>query len=144
VPIKNVSFKIFMSEFPKRILCVEDNRDSREMMKEMLQLADPSYSVAGVETAAEALDISARQTFDLYVLDIWLPGMDGMGLCRRLRERKVTAPIIFFSAMVRPQDKEYGLAAGADEFLVKPADIERFPDTVRRLLSSRAKSESAA
>lgn len=123
-----------MDDSTKRILCVEDDRDARQMMKVMLEQSDPHYSVTTVGTAAEALDISARKPFDLYVLDIWLPGMDGMSLCRRLRERRVSAPIIFFSAMVRPSDKEYGLAAGANEFLVKPADLDKFTSTVARLL----------
>lgn len=124
-----------MNDSTKRILCVEDDRDAREMMRVMLEQSDPSYSVTTVGTAAEALDMSARKPFDLYVLDIWLPGMDGMSLCRRLRERRVAAPIIFFSAMVRPTDKEFGLAAGANEFLVKPADLDKFTVTVARLLN---------
>lgn len=120
---------------PKRILCVEDDRDAREMMKVMLHQADPTYSVTSVGTAAEALDLTSRNRFDLYILDIWLPGMDGMSLCRRLRERRISVPIIFFSAMVRPSDREFGLAAGANEFLVKPADLDKFTATVARLLN---------
>lgn len=123
-------------------MCVEDDRDAREMITIMLRQADPSYQVTAVGTAAEALDLSARKPFDLYVLDIWLPGMDGMSLCRRLRERRDRAPIIFFSAMVRPKDKEYGLAAGANEFLVKPADLERFLPTVARLLAEAGSKEA--
>lgn len=132
-----------MTDNKKRILCVEDDRDAREMMTVMLQHAEESYAVTAVATAAEALDMSARKPFDLYVLDIWLPGMDGMSLCRRLRDRGDKAPIIFFSAMVRPKDREYGLAAGANEFLVKPADLDRFLPTVDRLLSAAAKVETS-
>ena len=116
-----------MTDPSKRILCVEDDRDAREMITIMLRQANSG-------SAAEALDLSGRKPFDLYVLDIWLPGMDGMSLCRRLRDRGYKTPIIFFSAMVRPKDREYGLAAGADEFLVKPADLDRFLPTVARLL----------
>ena len=132
-----------MTEAPKRILCVEDDKDAREMMRVMLQQASPLYEVTTVGTAAEALDIVSKTAFDLYVLDIWLPGMDGMSLCRRLRERRISSPIIFFSAMVRPTDREYGLAAGANEFLVKPADVERFPETVAKLLDEHHKQKSA-
>src|SRR3954468_17493637 len=131
-----------MPDFEKRILCVEDDRDAREMMTLMLRQANLGYLVTGVGTAAEALDLSAKQKFDLCVLDIWLPGMDGMGLCRRLRERGYKAPIVFFSAMVRPKDREYGLAAGADEFLVKPADLDRFLPTVARLLAIDTAAET--
>lgn len=121
---------------PHRILVVEDNRDSRDMIRTLLSESDVGYDVTAVETAAEALDLDGKDPFDLYVLDIWLPGMDGLGLCRRLRERGRTQPIIFFSAMVQTTDRHYVLAAGADEFLVKPKDIDQLLPTVARLLGS--------
>lgn len=124
-----------MSESKIRILCVEDNRDSREMIATLLRGANPDYEVKAVETAAEAIAMNGRKFFDLYILDIWLPGMDGVELCRRLREQGVTKPIMFFSAMgVQEKDKDYVLAAGANEFLVKSVDLERFTETVERLL----------
>lgn len=119
-----------------RILCVEDNRDSREMLKSLLSINGHSYDVTAVETAAEALALDGKESFDLYVLDIWLPGMDGVDLCRRLRDRGRTSPILFFSAMgVKPADRDYVLAAGADEFLVKTVDIDKLLPTIERLLS---------
>jgi len=120
------------------ILIVEDNRDSREMLKEMLLTEDEEYTVTAVETAAEALVLDGKKPFDLYVLDIWLPGMDGVGLCRRLRERGRKQPIVFFSAMVQPSDKEYVMKAGANEFLIKPRDLDMFIPTIRRLLNSNS------
>jgi DNA-binding response OmpR family regulator len=60
--------------------------------------------------------------------------MDGLGLCRRLRERGRTQPIIFFSAMVQSTDRHYVIAAGADDFLVKPNDLDNFLPTVKRLI----------
>ena len=100
---------------PPRILCVEDNLDAREMTRALLESSGYSYSLTLVETGAEALDLIARSTFDLFILDIWLPGMDGLDLCRRIRGLGITEPIIFFSAMVRPDDVRYGLEAGANE-----------------------------
>ena len=128
-----------MSDGKKRILCVEDNRDSREMIATLLRETGDGYEVTAVETAAEALALNlSKKTFDLYILDIWLPGMDGVELCRRLRERGVKAPIMFFSAMgVQTKDRDYVLSAGADEFLVKSIDLERLTGTVERLLSSK-------
>ena len=120
---------------PQRILVVEDNRDSRDMVRTLLSESRNDYEVTAVETAAEALALDGHKPFDLYVLDIWLPGMDGLGLCRRLRERGRTQPIIFFSAMVQTADRKYVLAAGANEFLVKPNDIDNFLPTVARLLT---------
>lgn len=124
-----------MSELRTRILCVEDNRDSREMISTLLRQTNGDYDITAVETAAEALELDGKIKFDLYILDIWLPGMDGVELCRRLRERGVTKPIMFFSAMgVQAKDRDYVLAAGADEFLVKTIDLDRFTETVERLL----------
>lgn len=128
-----------MTEASASILCVEDNRDSREMIATLLRQANQNYQVTAVETAAEALALNGKNHFDLYILDIWLPGMDGVDLCRRLRERGVTKPIMFFSAMgVQIKDRDYVLAAGADEFLIKSIDLDRFTDTVERLLKSDA------
>lgn len=119
-----------------RILCVEDNRDSRDLLKRMLQDADDKYEIAAVETAAEALALDSAGSYDLYILDIWLPGMDGVDLCRRLRERGRTAPIMFFSAMgVQPSDRDFVLAAGANAFLVKSVDIDKLIPTVEQLLN---------
>jgi CheY-like chemotaxis protein len=118
-----------------RILVVEDNRDSREMVRTLLSESGNGYEVTAVETAAEALELDGKKAFDLYILDIWLPGMDGLGLCRRLRERGRVQPIIFFSAMVQTTDRDYVLAAGADDFLVKPRDLDNFLPTVARFLS---------
>src|SRR5690349_7267157 len=103
-----------MADTKARILCVEDNRDAREMIATLLTQSNSDYEVTAVETAAEALALSIKNSFDLYILDIWLPGMDGVDLCRRLRDRGVTTPIMFFSAMgVQTKDRDYLLAAGA-------------------------------
>ena len=125
-----------MTTTPSRILYVEDNKDARDMLKEFLGLSNGSYDVTSVGTAAEALDLTSRNVFDLYILDISLPGMDGISLCRRLRERGIKKPIIFFSAMVQPTDRKYCLDAGANDFLVKPQDLDRFVDTVAKLLDT--------
>ncbi len=130
-----------MADQKARILCVEDNRDSREMIATLLRETNKGYDVTAVETAAEALALNGKNHFDLYILDIWLPGMDGVDLCRRLRERGVTEPIMFFSAMgVQTKDRDYVLAAGADEFLVKSVDLDRFTNTVERLLDGDGNS----
>lgn len=124
-----------METTPTRILCVEDNKDSRDVLKRLLEETDKTYSVEAVETAAEALALDSANAYDLYILDIWLPGMDGVDLCRRLRERGRTAPVMFYSAMgVQPADRDYVLAAGANAFLVKSVDIDKLIPTVKQLL----------
>lgn len=127
----------------RHVLVVEDNRDSRDMVRTLLTSSITEIDVTAVETAAEALVLDAKRPFDLYVLDIWLPGMDGLGLCRRLRERGRRQPIVFFSAMVQPTDRHYVLAAGANEFLVKPQDFDRFLPTVRNFLGIEPKEAAA-
>ena len=130
-----------MTESKTRILCVEDNRDSREMISTLLRETNHDYDVTAVETAAEALALTSKNTFDLYILDIWLPGMDGVELCRRLRERGIRQPIMFFSAMgVQAKDRDYVLASGADEFLIKSVDLGRFTETVERLLEGAGRT----
>ncbi len=125
-----------MPEAKASILCVEDNRDSRDMIVALLRQTNQNYEITAVETAAEALELDGKSQFNLYILDIWLPGMDGVELCRRLRERGVKKPIMFFSAMgVQSKDRDYVLAAGADDFLVKSIDLDRFTDTVAKLLA---------
>lgn len=138
-----LSTETAQSEPRQRVLVVEDNRDSRDMVRTLLTSSLDTLDVAAVETAAEALVLDAKRPFDLYILDIWLPGMDGVSLCRRLRERGRTEPIVFFSAMVQPTDRHYVLAAGANEFLVKPKDIHLFLPTVERLLGIAPKSNAA-
>lgn len=128
-----------MDEKQIRILCVEDNRDSRDVLQRLLEETDGTYEVSAVETAAEALTLDSRTAFDLYILDIWLPGMDGVDLCRRLRERGRTAPVMFYSAMgVQPTDRDYLLSAGANAFLVKSVDIDKLIPTVQQLLDGHA------
>jgi DNA-binding response OmpR family regulator len=109
------------------------------MIATLLRQANKNYEVTAVETAAEALALNGKTDFDIYILDIWLPGMDGVELCRRLRERGVEKPIMSFSAMgVQTKDRDAVLASGADEFLVKSIDLDRFTETVERLLGRDA------
>jgi len=106
------------------------------MVKSLLEHANIRYTVTAVETAAEGLSLDAIAGFDLYILDIWLPGMDGVDLCRRLRDRGRKSPIIFFSAMgVQPSDRDYLLSAGANAFLVKSVDVDKLIPTVEEFLS---------
>lgn len=130
-----------MTDQKTLILCVEDNKDSRDVLKRLLESSNEDYQVTAVETAAEALALDSRESYDLYILDIWLPGMDGVDLCRRLRDRGRTSPIMFFSAMgVQPADRDYVLAAGANAFLVKSVDIDKMVPTVESLLAEFARA----
>ena len=117
---------------PKRVLCVDDDPDTCSMLCGLLGLIDCHAS--GVGTAAEALAQIARGRFDLYLLDNWLPGGGGVELCRKIRESDPSTPIVFYSGAGLESEREEALAAGAQVYLVKPADVAVLVETVRRLL----------
>ena len=118
-----------------RILCVEDDKDSCEMIKKFLQLSNDDYVVKTAEDGVAALDLIEREPFDLFILDNWLPEMDGMELCRRIRQSGSDKPILFFSAMVRASDREEAMAAGATDYLLKPNDLDVLAERVEELLN---------
>lgn len=122
-----------------RILCVDDNRDNAEMLGIILHQADDTYSVTTVDDAEEALKIMERQTFDLYILDYALPEISGIELCRKVREKNKQTPVMFFTAMARAADQAEAIRAGADEYLVKPNDLAKLTETVKRLLNKKSK-----
>lgn len=101
-----------------RVLCVDDDEDSREMLTELLKLALIEAKTVG--TAVQALSSMQKERFELYVLDAWLPEIDGFELCRRMRAIDRHTPILFFSGAAHTADRKKGLAAGANAYVVKP------------------------
>ena len=85
-----------LSGVKPRVLCVDDDEDSREMLSMVLKFR--RIDTRGVGTAAQALSLIQSEQFDLYLLDAWLPDLDGFELCRRMRELDPDTPILFFSA----------------------------------------------
>ena len=115
-----------------RVLYVDDDRDSREMLR--LLLRSSRIEVEAVSTAAQALTSLQIERFDLYLLDAWLPDLDGFELCRRIRQLLPHAPILFFSGAAYPADKRRAFAAGANGYVVKP-EIDELLSTVKHLVS---------
>lgn len=100
------------------ILVVEDHDILREATVDTLR--QQGHRVTGID-CAEALDAEfSGVLFDVYVIDLRLPGEDGISLTRRLRRRQADAGIILATARVLPQDREAGLVSGADIYLPKP------------------------
>lgn len=118
-----------------RILYVDDDEDSRELMEVMLKQESADYKVASVSTVKRALVLIENLTFDLYILDYALPDETGTELCRKIRRTDSHTPVMFYSAMAREIDRQTAMAAGATEYLVKPNDLDRLTETVGRLLS---------
>jgi OmpR-family two-component system manganese-sensing response regulator len=119
---------------PCRILYVDDDKDSRELVQAMLHFSDSNYEVTTTESSKVAISLLAKQTFDLFILDYSLPDISGVELCRYIRNDNPSAPIMFLSAMAYPAHRANGLEAGADDYLIKPNDLPRLVDTINRLL----------
>ena len=123
------------SSHQARILYVDDDQDSSDLLSLMLYQSDNTYSVTTISTAKEALNIMQHLSFNLYILDYALPELSGVELCQKIREKDKQTPIMFFTAMARPEDYAAGIKAGANEYLVKPNDLEKLTETVKRLLN---------
>jgi CheY-like chemotaxis protein len=109
----------------KRILVVDDDELVLSALGELLK--PEGYEVETVLRAAEAIDRLDKNGYDLILLDIIMPEMDGFELCRRIREKENyrETPIVFLTAKSRQEDKEAGLEAGANLFLSKPISPEK-------------------
>lgn len=103
------------------ILIVEDNKELAELLCDFLRRKN--YTVSVAETGEKALQMYERYGARLVVLDIMLPGMDGFGVCKKIREESNT-PILIVSAKTEKEDKLNGLLLGADDYIEKPYDID--------------------
>jgi DNA-binding response OmpR family regulator len=115
----------------KRTLIVEDEITLRETLA--YNLASEGYEVAQSGDGAEALSLARAEKFDLIVLDIMLPGLDGLSFCRILRKEQTT-PIIMLTARGGEVDRIVGLESGADDYIVKPFSLGEFLARVRAVL----------
>lgn len=120
-----------MSESPKRILVVDDENSITEFVGYALR--KEGYDVDVFENGEDALNAARQNTYDLFVLDIMLPGMDGYELCRRLRSI-TSAPVLFLSARDTELDKVVGLEIGGDDYLAKPFGVRELIARVHALL----------
>src|SRR5215510_11906145 len=115
-----------------RILVVEDDAALRDALKTVLDRA--GHQAAVTSDGIEADDRLAHEAFDLVVLDIGLPRMDGLTVLRRMRQRKQATPALILSARDQIVDRVRGLDLGADDYLSKPFDRNEFEARVRALL----------
>ncbi|HKH18459.1 MAG TPA: response regulator transcription factor [Solirubrobacteraceae bacterium] len=120
-----------MAERPARILLVDDEQPIQTLLSFPLQR--DGYEVVQASDGREALARFAEQTFDLVVLDVMLPRMDGLEVCRRLRARS-SVPIIMLTAKSEEIDKVLGLELGADDYITKPFSMREFRSRVKAAL----------
>ncbi|MGO0122359.1 response regulator [Desulfothermobacter acidiphilus] len=122
-----------------RILVVEDDQSLARFLQ--LELEHEGYQVEIVNDGYQAVVRSSEEEWDLIVLDIMLPGLDGFAVCRRIRE-KSSVPVIMLTARDAVNDRVQGLDAGADDYLCKPFASEELLARVRaRLRRRNSKSE---
>ena len=115
-----------------RILVVEDHPTLGPDLKRGLE--NQRYNVDLAATGTEALAIATTNTYNLFILDVLLPGLSGWELCRQLRERQFTAPILFLTALNKIDQRIKGLDMGADDYLSKPFAFQELEARVRALL----------
>ncbi len=111
---------------------VDDDRAVREALRRALTLAE--YEVQLAEDGTQAIELVAQALPDAVVLDIGLPGIDGLEVCRRLRRLGNRVPILMLTARDAVADRIDGLDAGADDYLVKPFDVGELQARLRALL----------
>jgi DNA-binding response OmpR family regulator len=105
-----------------RILYVEDDLTLSFLTRDNLERA--GYSIDSCEDGITAFEKISVGTYDLYILDVMLPKIDGYTLARKIREKNEAVPILFLSAKSTLDDKLYGLQLGADDYITKPFSIE--------------------
>ncbi len=115
-----------------RILLVEDEKGVANFIKKGLE--EEYYSIDHSTDAEEALLFLETNTYDMIILDVMMPGMNGFELCRKLRQKGIRAPILMLTARDSVKDKVLGLDSGADDYLTKPFSFEEFLARVRALL----------
>ena len=121
-----------------RILLVEDEENIREVVK--LNLEMEGYEVVGTDNGKDALKCFREQHFDLLILDVMLPEIDGFQICEQVRLTNMEVPIIFLTAKDTPMDRITGLKKGADDYLTKPFVLEELLLRVNNLIKRTSKA----
>jgi two-component system OmpR family response regulator len=125
-----------------RLLVVEDNARLAETLTSLLRGEGHAVDVASDGEEADAT--LAAEAFDLVILDLGLPGMDGLDVLRRLRDRRAETAVLILTSRGALDDRVKGLNLGADDYLTKPFEIEEFEARVRALLRRRARAAGSA
>jgi len=115
----------------RRILVIEDDKDIAGLVE--LHLRDSGYDVAVAHDGKLGLETALAKMFDLIILDLLLPGIDGMEICRRMRARPSYTPILMLTSRSSEVDRVLGLEMGADDYLTKPFSIPELLARVKAL-----------
>ncbi len=116
----------------KRILVIEDDPDISHLLE--IHLKDNAYRVDVIDNGIDGLVQACKHPYQLIVLDLMLPGLDGLEICRRLRSQAITVPILMLTAKTSEIDRVLGLELGADDYLTKPFSILELQARVKAIL----------
>ncbi len=122
-----------------RILLAEDEEHLLETIKLNLELE--GYGVTAVANGKDALTTFNRQRFDLIILDVMMPEVDGFNVCEKIRLQNTSIPILFVTAKGSSADRVAGLKIGADDYLTKPFNLEEFLLRVQKLIMRGLKQD---
>jgi len=126
----------------KRILLVEDEENFGSLLKNYLELSN--YSTTWCKTGTEAYSVFAQNEFDLCILDIMLPHMDGFTLAKKIRNQNKSIPLFFLTAKNSKVDIKEGYGVGADDYLTKPFDTEILLLKISALFNRAPKRSNSA
>ena len=115
-----------------RLLLVEDDPDINQLI--CLNLSALNYDVTSCEDGAKGLELAQTQQYDLILLDVMLPGVDGLSICKTLRQQQCFTPILMLTAKKSESDRVIGLEVGADDYLTKPFSILELQARVKAML----------
>jgi DNA-binding response OmpR family regulator len=118
---------------PKAILYIEDDADSRTLLAYVLE--NEGFQVESCSSSEKGLELAKESKFSAIVLDHRLAEISGVEICRQIRIYDKQTPIIFYTASAFAKDRAEGLAAGANDYLVKPTDFEKIAKTIKDLTS---------
>jgi two-component system alkaline phosphatase synthesis response regulator PhoP len=124
----------------KRILLVEDEKHLAETIKLNLEIED--YHPVLVHDGLSAINKFKEQKFDLVILDIMIPNIDGIAVCENIRLHNAVVPIMFLSAKSSAEDRVLGLKKGGDDYLTKPFNLEELLLRIKKLLNRRDDGET--
>ena len=123
-----------------RILLVEDNRRLSDSLRMILQ--EDGYAVDTAYDGIEGEEAGMISGYDVIILDILLPGKNGLEVCRELRNRRINTPILMLTARDALEDRVIGLDSGADDYLVKPFEVDELRARIRALLRRESSGKS--
>lgn len=130
-----------MEHVSKRILVVDDDTEIRELLE--FDISHSGYYVDTAKDGLEGLNKALNNSYDLILLDVMMPKMNGFDVCKNIRQAKISVPILMLTAKGTIEDKTEGFDGGADDYLVKPFDIQEVLLRIRVLLRRNVVEEKS-